>query len=324
MPFLITTPCELTLGLFLLSRQLGWALVPGIMVFAIIAPLQARMAAFMTGFQETKLEFMDARLRLMSEILSNIKIVKLYGWEDAFRGKVNDVRTKELQAEKMLATIRALLTIVFSSVTLLMGLASFSTFAYIGGPGFTHGKLTPQVVFVSINLFAMISRPLGMITHMVRQTIMVQVANRRIQRFLLLEEIDTTMVEHLPRPTADRTGSKSRKEEFSAIEIQGATFAWEKQERPAIEPESESNDSKKYAGERQPLLSGSSSSSATPLHPVLSDINLSIPDGSLTTIVGRIGQGKSSLLSAIMGEMYKKQGTVKVFGDLAIVPQQGT
>ncbi|GJJ74129.1 ATP-binding cassette, subfamily C (CFTR/MRP), member 1 [Entomortierella parvispora] len=322
MPFLITTPFELALGLYLLSRQLGWALASGFTVFMIIAPLQTRLAAFMTGFQETKLEFMDARLRLMSEILSNIKIVKLYGWEDAFRAKINDVRTKELHAEKMLATIRALLTIVFSSVTLLMGLASFSAFAYIGGPGFTPGKLTPQVVFVSISLFSMLSRPLGMITHMVRQTIAVQVANRRIQGFLLLEEIDTTMVERLPRPTVARVGSKKRKEEFSVIEIQGATFAWAKEEKPDAALENESNDPKKNIGERQPLLSGSSSSVATPLRPILSDINLSIPDGSLTTIVGRIGQGKSSLLSAIMGEMYKKQGTVRVFGDLAIVPQQ--
>jgi len=264
----------------------------------------------------------------MTEILSNIKIVKLYGWEEAFRGQVDTIRTKELQAEKMLATIRALLTIVFSSVTLLMGLASFAAFAYVGGPNFTPGKLTPQVVFVSINLFSVLSRPLGMITHMVSQTIAVRVANSRMQGFLLQEEIDTTVVEHLPRrPFVARVGgSKNRQEEFAAIEVQGATFAWEKQTEPVAESTTNvSSTTKKDLGEREPLLSGSTSSSspATPLRPILSDINLSIPDGSLTTIVGRIGQGKSSLLSAIMGEMYKKQGTVKVYGDLAIVPQQG-
>ncbi|KAG0037242.1 Multidrug resistance-associated protein 1, partial [Gryganskiella cystojenkinii] len=320
LPFIITTPFELALGIYLLSRQLGWSLLAGMLVVAIITPIQAKFAALMTGFQDKKLEYMDARLRLMTEILSNIKIVKLYGWEDAFRVRVDKIRGKELYAEKMFATIRAILTIVFSSVTLLMGLASFTAFAYIGGPGLTPGKLTPQVVFVSINLFGLLSRPLGLISPLISQTIAVKVATRRIQGFLLKEEIDNTIVEHLPRSTA-ALARKHKKDEITAIEIVRGTFAWEKQVEPSVKSTTDA-DGSKTLGERQPLLSGSSSSSATPLRPVLSDINLSIPDGGLTTIVGRIGQGKSSLLSAIMGEMYKKTGTVRVFGDLAIVPQQ--
>ena len=39
----------------------------------------------------------------------------------------------------------------------------------------------------------------------------------------------------------------------------------------------------------------------------LGDINLDIPKGSLTAIVGRIGAGKSSLLSALLGEFNKSR-----------------
>ena len=41
-------------------------------------------------------------------------------------------------------------------------------------------------------------------------------------------------------------------------------------------------------------------------------INLDFPEGKLTAVVGTVGSGKSSLLSAIMGEMIRVRGKVKV------------
>ncbi|KAG0195986.1 hypothetical protein BGX31_005673, partial [Mortierella sp. GBA43] len=55
--------------------------------------------------------------------------------------------------------------------------------------------------------------------------------------------------------------------------------------------------------------------------PVLHDINLKIKRGSLTAVVGRVGEGKSSLVGALLGEMYKYKGTVRTYGSLAYVPQ---
>ena len=37
-----------------------------------------------------------------------------------------------------------------------------------------------------------------------------------------------------------------------------------------------------------------------------------IPDGSLVAVVGHVGSGKSSLLSALLGEMDKLEGAVAV------------
>lgn len=37
----------------------------------------------------------------------------------------------------------------------------------------------------------------------------------------------------------------------------------------------------------------------------LKDLNLTIPGGSMTAIIGNVGAGKSSIISAILGEMEK-------------------
>lgn len=44
--------------------------------------------------------------------------------------------------------------------------------------------------------------------------------------------------------------------------------------------------------------------------PVLRNINFKVKRGSLIAVVGPVGSGKSSLLSAILGEMYKQSGLV--------------
>jgi ABC-type transport system involved in cytochrome bd biosynthesis fused ATPase/permease subunit len=41
-------------------------------------------------------------------------------------------------------------------------------------------------------------------------------------------------------------------------------------------------------------------------------VNITIPEGGLVAVVGQVGQGKSSLLSAILGEMIKVHGEVSV------------
>ncbi|XP_059046551.1 multidrug resistance-associated protein 1 isoform X3 [Achroia grisella] len=76
--------------------------------------------------------------------------------------------------------------------------------------------------------------------------------------------------------------------------------------------------------EPNPLLieNGHFSWGAKDSDPVLKNINLHIPRGSLVAIVGAVGSGKSSLLSAMLGEMNKVSGRVNTHGSIAYVPQQ--
>ncbi|WRT68580.1 uncharacterized protein IL334_005558 [Kwoniella shivajii] len=53
----------------------------------------------------------------------------------------------------------------------------------------------------------------------------------------------------------------------------------------------------------------------------IKDININIPRGSLTAIVGAIGSGKSSLLQGLMGEMRRTEGKVTFSGSTALCAQ---
>lgn len=56
--------------------------------------------------------------------------------------------------------------------------------------------------------------------------------------------------------------------------------------------------------------------------PTLSNINLDIPVGSLVAIVGGTGEGKTSLISAMLGELPPvSDANVVIRGNVAYVPQ---
>ncbi|XP_023560439.1 multidrug resistance-associated protein 1 isoform X4 [Octodon degus] len=56
--------------------------------------------------------------------------------------------------------------------------------------------------------------------------------------------------------------------------------------------------------------------------PTLNGITFSVPEGTLVAVVGQVGCGKSSLLSALLAEMDKLEGHVTLKGSVAYIPQQ--
>ena len=75
--------------------------------------------------------------------------------------------------------------------------------------------------------------------------------------------------------------------ETNAVEVNNACFSWDNMKKPSLK-----------------------------------NINLEFPKGSLTAIVGVVGSGKSSLLQAIVGEMERVSGSVKIGGTISYVSQQ--
>lgn len=54
----------------------------------------------------------------------------------------------------------------------------------------------------------------------------------------------------------------------------------------------------------------------------LKEINFNLTKGKLMAIVGPVGSGKSSLISALIGEMQCMKGEVNIDGSVAYVAQQ--
>ena len=119
-------------------------------------------------------------------------------------------------------------------------------------------------------------------------------SNKRIQKFLLSEEIDPDAVQR----SSGNLGN-------TAIQIVQGSFRWSN----SAEDELILKKCVLQLREREAfsLLS--------------SRIDLKIHTGELVAFVGTVGAGKTSILAAILGEMTKVEGQVTVHGSIAYVPQ---
>ncbi|KAF9110690.1 Multidrug resistance-associated protein 1 [Mortierella sp. AM989] len=300
----ISIPIEVAISMKLLYDLLGWTMLAGVLVMVAMLPLQTWQARVIKRVQAEKLKAMDQRVNMTTDVLASMKVIKLYGWSAAFMSRILAVRQKELEALRKMGIVQAFMSIIFISSSLIISLVTFSAYALWGGPNFTPGQLTPQTVFVSMTLFSMLKGPIASLSDATTSTIGVLVATKRIQKFLLKEEVndnDILRFDSLPRDPQE-----------PVISIKDATFSW----TGPIEEKIRDID------ERSALISEQDSVSQSSMPPTLQSINLFIGRGSLTAVVGRVGQGKSSLLSAMISDMYKIQGKVQISGKVAYVPQQ--
>ncbi|KAJ3209348.1 hypothetical protein HDU67_006264 [Dinochytrium kinnereticum] len=146
----------------------------------------------------------------------------------------------------------------------------------------SNDPLTSEKVFVCLALFNLLQFPLAIFPSVITSVIEASVSFNRLYKFLMNEELDPEAVIRLE---SAKSGSDS--DIVERVAISDATFRW---------------------------MKDSSS-------PVLDNISLSVNDGSLVAIVGSVGSGKSSLISGILGEMYKTSGEVRVNGSIAYVSQ---
>ncbi|KAG0044415.1 Multidrug resistance-associated protein 4, partial [Gryganskiella cystojenkinii] len=187
----ISLPWDFSLCIFLLYRLVGWSAFAGVATLLVLTPLQIWRAKYFGQLEEQRLKATDERVRQTTEILSNIKIIKLYGWEIPMRKRILDSRNKELRTDQRLGALEALMSLVFASSAPIISLVTFACYVTLG-----HGVLTPKIVFVSLTLMELLHEPIGRLAEGSSETISLVIANRRIRRFLLREEIDETQIEH--------------------------------------------------------------------------------------------------------------------------------
>lgn len=103
------------------------------------------------------MKFKDDRIRTMNELLSGIKVLKLYAWELSFQDLVNSIRSKEIEKLKHMAYLNCGLSFLWTCAPFLVSLVSFLTYVLMD----EKNVLDPTKAFVSLSLFHILRFPLS-------------------------------------------------------------------------------------------------------------------------------------------------------------------
>ena len=98
------------------------------------------------------LVFMDERVKLTQQILSGIRIVKMFAWEDQFASKIHDLRSKEMVHVRHSSYAKSGNLSLFFVVPTVVALATFSVMITVDG----ERSLSPATVFTALAYFNVI------------------------------------------------------------------------------------------------------------------------------------------------------------------------
>lgn len=88
------------------------------MIFLI--PINAFIANKVKILQIRQMKSKDERVKLMNEILSGIKVLKLYAWEPSFEDQVLKIREREIKVLKEAAYLNAGTSFIWSCAPFLV------------------------------------------------------------------------------------------------------------------------------------------------------------------------------------------------------------
>eukprot|EP00474_Spongospora_subterranea_P009505 CRZ09963.1 hypothetical protein [Spongospora subterranea] len=137
----------------------GWraALAPILVVVAVIIPVQIYLGKVVSDTSRRFLASASRRLHLMTEILTAIKLVKFYAWEDVVRDKIAAIRAHEATAAYRQIRARA---INFAFVFAGPVVAALSCLLVLQ---LSNYKLDPILAFTLVSLFNTLRYPLLML-----------------------------------------------------------------------------------------------------------------------------------------------------------------
>uniref|UniRef100_A0A8B9T0J0 ATP binding cassette subfamily C member 8 n=1 Tax=Anas platyrhynchos TaxID=8839 RepID=A0A8B9T0J0_ANAPL len=276
-PNLWAMPVQIIVGVLLLYYLLGISALIGAAVIIVLAPVQYFVATKLSQAQRSTLEYSNERLKKTNEMLRGIKLLKLYAWEHIFHSSVEETRQKEMTSLKSFALYTSISIFMNAAIPIAAVLITFVVHAHLT----RKADFTPAVAFASISLFHILVSPLFLLSSVVRSTVKgtLLVPPPLTVYFCLSGFSQPLKVVNRKRPAREDWNSYSshtrrpinitEADDF-CVKITNGFFTWTPEGPPA-----------------------------------LSNIDIRIPQGQLTMIVGQVGCGKSSLLLAILGEMQK-------------------
>uniref|UniRef100_G1N5E1 ATP binding cassette subfamily C member 8 n=1 Tax=Meleagris gallopavo TaxID=9103 RepID=G1N5E1_MELGA len=299
-PNLWAMPVQIIVGVLLLYYLLGISALIGAAVIIVLAPVQYFVATKLSQAQRSTLEYSNERLKKTNEMLRGIKLLKLYAWEHIFHSSVEETRQKEMTSLKSFALYTSISIFMNAAIPIAAVLITFVVHAHLT----RKADFSPSVAFASLSLFHILVSPLFLLSSVVRSTVKALVSVQKLSEFLSSDEIE----EHDKCPELRSADAQSK---YQAVPLKVVN-----RKRPARE---EWNNYTSHT--RRPINITEPDDFCVKITngfftwtpegpPALSNIDIRIPQGQLTMIVGQVGCGKSSLLLAILGEMQKISGNV--------------
>lgn len=263
-------PIQISLAVFILHTNLGLGSLAALVATLAVMALNIPLTKIQKRYQAKIMDAKDNRMKATSEILRNMRTLKLQAWDSQFSERIEALR--KVEYNWLMKSLRQ---------------AAFTAFIFWGSPTFISVITFWACMFMGIELtagrvlsafatFRMLQDPIFSLPDLLNVIAQGKVSVDRIASFLREEEIQHDVIEYVAK---DRT-------EFDIV-IERGRFSWD--------PESTT--------------------------PTIDQIELKVKRGMKVAICGSVGSGKSSLLSSILGEIYKQSGTVKISGTKAYVPQ---
>ena len=268
--YLWSAPYQAILSIIFLYFSIQYAVFSGLIVMVLLIPINSVLAAINRKIQAKQMELKDKRIKIMTEILNGIKVIKLYAWESPHTAEILSIREQEMRMLKYSAILSAISNFLFQTAPLVVSLVSFATYVLAGN------ELTAEVAFVALSLFSILRIPLGVLPWTISMVVECSVSVTRLNKFLNLEELDKNSVNWSPTSVNGQP----------AISLTNAVYSWQKSGQP-----------------------------------ILKNLNLKVPQGSLLSVIGQVGSGKTSFLMAMLGEMERQRGDARLQGSIAFVPQ---
>ncbi|XP_050740955.1 probable multidrug resistance-associated protein lethal(2)03659 [Drosophila biarmipes] len=279
----------------LMFQEIGIAAVFGISFMLMFIPLQMYLGHKIALLRRETAMRTDKRMRMMTEIISGIQVIKMYAWELPFERLVAYARRKEINTIRHAAYIKGVLSSLSNFLTRVSIFLSLVGFVLLGQ------FLTAEVAFLitayynvlRVNMTTLF--PIG-----ITQTAEILVAIKRVQKFLQSEELE-------PSDSKEDFTGEGRNLEETLLRTN----------HPVITTEEPLHEKARLS------ISGLNAKWDTNAPDyTLSGVNLQVHPGTLLAIVGHTGSGKSSLIQAILGELRVESGEIETSGSLSYASQE--
>ncbi|XP_021934289.1 multidrug resistance-associated protein 4-like isoform X2 [Zootermopsis nevadensis] len=185
--FIWIMPIQTVVITYFIWEAVGWSALIGVLaIFLQTVPVQSYLSKLTSKLRLKIAVRTDERVRLMSEIISGIQVIKMYAWEKPFEKMVQIARRHEIKVVTSASYLRGLFlsTMVFSERTsLFITLLSYSLMGH---------HISADKVFAMAQFYNILQLSMAIFyPQAVQLAAETKVSIKRLENFLLLEEMES-------------------------------------------------------------------------------------------------------------------------------------